>query len=85
MSDSSAATTNRPGSVADRTTSRRRAQGLRDITTPDGVTLTVTLADRSERAIAVIIDLVIMGIAIVIVSVALRPSHMPWSTGWSGR
>ena len=71
MSGSPAAPMNRPGSVAALAPSRHRARRLREITTPDGMLLHVTLAERGERAIAVVIDLFLMGIAIVVASIAV--------------
>ncbi len=50
-------------------TPRPRARRGREITTPDGVVLTVNLADRGERTMALLIDLFFMGLAIAIASV----------------
>ena len=71
MSDSSAAGMNPPpGTSAAMATSRQHHRRVHEIITPDGVALHVTLAERGDRVMAVMIDLFLMGIAIVAVSLA---------------
>ena len=48
-----------------------RSRRLRDIVTPEGVALPVDLADRGERAAAVLIDLIIIVVALVVLWLAL--------------
>jgi len=52
---------------------RARPRLRRDIVTPEGVALPVDLADRGERAAAVLIDLIIIVAALVALWLALWP------------
>ena len=69
MPDSLSSGLAQPGAADARATRRPRGRRGREITTPDGVVLTVNLADRGERTIALLIDLFFMGLAIAIASV----------------
>ena len=54
----------------------RKPRSARLVLTPEGVPITVRLADRGERLAAVLIDLLYLGIAIAVV--ALIALGLPW-------
>ena len=71
MADNLAGDISRSGSAGASPTSPTGSPRHREIMTPDGVVLTIALADPAERITALLIDLLIMGLAIAIVSIAL--------------
>jgi uncharacterized RDD family membrane protein YckC len=65
-----------------RATAAASDKATREIVTPEGVPITVRLADRGERAAALIIDLLV--IAGIVVVFALILILVVWATGGSG-
>ena len=69
------------GTAANQATQAARPKGERRIVTPEGVPLTFQLAERGERAAAVLIDLVIMLVALGAVILAFV--FLSWQLGFS--
>lgn len=73
--------TTSPGATPNQATQAARPKGERRIVTPEGVPLTFQLAERGERAAAVLIDLVIMLVALG--AVVLSVVFVSWQFGFS--
>ena len=69
------------GTTPNQATQAARPKGERRIVTPEGVPLTFQLAERGERAAAVLIDLVIMLVALGAVILAFV--FLSWQLGFS--